>query len=47
MFFKTGTVYKGYATEKAAQAYVAKWFANNPAQVTVQAINGKFWVVSA
>ena len=47
MFFKTGTVYKGYATEKAAQAYVAKWFANNRDQVTIQVISGQFWVVAA
>jgi hypothetical protein len=45
MFFKTNTVYKAYATERAAQAYKAKFFATND-KIRVEFCGGVWMVIA-
>lgn len=45
MFFKEATIFKTYATEKAATAYVARNFTNT-AGITVE-FSGGVWMVIA
>lgn len=42
MFFKTATVYKGFATRKGAENYIARY---NISDVHIEVINDRFWVV--
>lgn len=44
MFFKTGTVYKVTTTRKAADAYLARWFANGGARIEI--VGDRFFVVA-
>jgi hypothetical protein len=46
MFFKDFTVYKAYATERAAQAYKAKFFSTND-KIRVEFSGGLWMVVAA
>lgn len=46
MFFKTETIFKAYATEKAAVAYMTKHFANRN-DVSIQFAGGTYYVVGA
>mgnify|MGYP006921312728 CR=1 FL=1 len=43
MFFKTSTVYKGFATRKGAENYIARF--NLSSDTRIEIINDRFWVV--
>jgi hypothetical protein len=44
MFFKDFTVFGNYKTRRGAEAYIAKYFSNNPS-IKVEEIGGLFYVV--